>query len=146
MICILAMYIWEVLSQNWGSGSVWGTNKVGNGTAIDSGHTDDRRTACPRCATLGLSAHSSVGLQHGPAVDGRGLDATVKRYNFVQIYYFFSNSCSITLLRIILLLVTAVLLVTMKCRTESPWIFCEIWRLLFQANKGYWYAFIIYCC
>jgi len=56
------MYIWEVLSQNWGSGFVWGTNKVGNGSAIVSGHADDRRIACPPYAALGLSAHSSVGL------------------------------------------------------------------------------------
>jgi len=62
MICILAMYIWEVLSQNWGSDSVRGTNKVGNSTAIDSGHADDRRIACPPYAAPGLSAHSSVGL------------------------------------------------------------------------------------
>jgi hypothetical protein len=59
---------------------------VGNSTAVDSGHTDDRWIACPSSATLGLSAHSSVGLQHGPAVDGRGLDATVKHYNCSDIF------------------------------------------------------------
>jgi hypothetical protein len=59
---------------------------VGNSTAIDSGHTNDRRIACPPYTTLGLSAHSCVGLQHGLAVDGGGLDAKVKHYNCVQIY------------------------------------------------------------
>jgi hypothetical protein len=61
---------------------------VGNSTTVDYRHTHDRWNAGPPYATFGVSAHSSFGLQHGPSVDGRGLDAKVKQFNFSDLFLF----------------------------------------------------------
>lgn len=59
---------------------------MGNSTTVAHRHTHDRWNAGPPYATSGVSAHSCFGLQHGPSVDGRSLDAKVEQFNSSDLF------------------------------------------------------------